>query len=38
VRVFKKCDRAPQAALIRLGTDQTIHIAAIAAWVAFGPR
>ena len=38
VRVFKKCDRAPQAALIRLGTDQTIHIAAIATWVALAPH
>jgi hypothetical protein len=38
LRVFKKCDCAPQAALIRLGTDQAIHIALIAAWVAFAPK
>ena len=35
IRVFKKCDNAPQAALIRLWPDQVLHIAAIAAWVAF---
>jgi hypothetical protein len=35
IRVFKKCDAAPQAALIRISTDQVIHITAIAAWVAF---
>jgi hypothetical protein len=38
VRVFKKCERAPQAALICLCTDQVIHITAIAAWVALGPH
>jgi len=38
IRVFKKCDTAPQAALIRLWTDQVMHIAAIAAWVALAPR
>jgi hypothetical protein len=38
IRVFKKCDQAPQAALIRLWTDQAIHIAAIGAWVAFAPK
>lgn len=38
VRVFKKCDGAPQAALIRIATDQVIHVAAIAAWVAFALR
>jgi hypothetical protein len=35
VRVFKKCDGAPQATLIRIWTDQALHIALIAAWVAF---
>ncbi len=35
VRVFKKCDGAPHAVLIRIGTDQAIHSALIAAWVAF---
>src|SRR5512136_303200 len=34
VRVFKKCDAAPQAVLIRIWTDQVLHIALIAAWVA----
>jgi hypothetical protein len=38
IRVFKKSDSTPQAALIRLWTDQTMHIAAIAAWVAFAPH
>jgi hypothetical protein len=38
IRVFKKCDKAPQVFLIRLWTDQAIHIVAIAAWVAFGPK
>jgi hypothetical protein len=37
VRVFKKCDGSPQAALIRIWTDQVIHIAAIAAWVVWAP-
>src|SRR3954468_8464160 len=27
VRVFKKCDGAPQAGLIRIWTDQVLHIA-----------
>jgi hypothetical protein len=35
VRVFKKCDAAPHALLIRIWTDQALHIALIAAWVAF---
>jgi hypothetical protein len=35
VAVFKKCDGAPQAGLIRIWTDQVLHIALIAAWVAF---
>ncbi len=38
VNVFKKCDDAPQAALIRIMTDQVIHIVAIAAWIAFAPK
>ena len=38
VRVFKKSDASPQAALIRIWTDQVIHIAAIAAWVECAPR
>jgi len=37
ILVFKKSEKAPQAALIALGTDQALHIASIAAWVAFGP-
>ena len=35
VGVFKKCDAAPHALLIRIWTDQVLHIALIAAWVAF---
>jgi hypothetical protein len=38
IRVFKKCQNAPHAELIRVWTDQVVHIAAIAAWVAFAPR
>lgn len=34
VRVFKKCDTSPHAGLIRIATDQAIHIASIAAWIA----
>jgi hypothetical protein len=38
IRIFKRCEHSPQAALIRIATDQVIHIAAIAAWVAFNPK
>ncbi len=34
IRVFKKCEGAPQFALIRIWTDQVAHISTIAAWVA----
>ena len=34
IRVFKKSDKAPEARLIALCTDQVFHIAVIAAWVA----
>jgi hypothetical protein len=34
IRVFKKCERTPQLDLVRIWTDQVIHITAIAAWVA----
>lgn len=37
LRVVKKCDRAPNVAMIALWTDQAMHISAIAAWVAFVP-
>lgn len=37
VRAFKKCEGAPQVAMIRLWTDQVIHVAAIAVWVAWSP-
>jgi hypothetical protein len=37
IRAFKKSEGAPQAELIRIWTDQVVHIAAIAAWVAFAP-
>jgi hypothetical protein len=35
IRVFKKCEGSPQLPLIRLWTDQAIHIATIAAWLAW---
>lgn len=38
VRVFKKCDAAPQATLIRIWTDQVLHIALIAGWVLLFPK
>jgi len=34
MRVFKKCDRAPEAGSIAIWLDQTLHIVCIAAWVA----
>jgi hypothetical protein len=34
IRVFKKCDQEPNSALIRVWTDQVMHIAAIAAWIS----
>jgi hypothetical protein len=38
LRTVKKCTAAPQLELIRIWTDQVVHIAAIAAWVAFAPK
>ncbi len=38
VKFFKKCDGAPHALLIRIWTDQVLHIALIAAWVALYAR
>lgn len=38
IRVFKKSDGAPQADQIRIWTDQVMHVAAIAAWVALVGR
>lgn len=35
IRIFKKCDDAPMAGVIRLWTDQVLHIALIAAWIAW---
>jgi hypothetical protein len=35
MRVFKKCEKAPEAGAIAIWLDQTLHIACIAAWVAF---
>ncbi len=37
IRAFKKSDQAPEAQLIAIWTDQVIHIAIIAAWVALAP-
>jgi hypothetical protein len=34
IRVFKKCGKAPEAVLIAVWLDQTVHIACLAAWVA----
>ena len=33
IRVFKKSGRAPEAGLIAIGLDQTLHIVCIALWV-----
>jgi hypothetical protein len=35
IRVFKKSEKAPEARLIAIWTDQAVHIVLIAAWVAF---
>jgi hypothetical protein len=34
IRNFKRSERSPHAFLIRVWTDQALHIATIAAWVA----
>jgi hypothetical protein len=34
IRVFKKCGQAPEAGLIAIGLDQTLHIICLALWVA----
>jgi Protein of unknown function (DUF3307) len=34
MRVFKKCDKAPEAGSIAIWLDQTLHIVCIAIWVA----
>ncbi len=34
LRAVKKCERAPQIDLIRVGTDQAVHVALIAGWIA----
>ncbi len=34
MRVFKKCDKAPEAGSIAIWLDQTLHIVCIAVWVA----
>ncbi len=38
IRVFKKSDKVPEARLIAIWTDQVIHLATIAAWVALAPQ
>jgi len=35
IRLFKKCERSPQLNLIRIWTDQVIHITLIAGWIYF---
>ena len=37
MRHFKKCANSPQAGVIGLWLDQTLHILAIAAWIASSP-
>jgi hypothetical protein len=34
MRVFKKCDKAPEAGSIAIWLDQTLHIVCIAVWLA----
>ena len=34
IRTFKKCGQAPQAVLIAIWLDQTLHVVSIAVWVA----
>ena len=34
MRNFKKCDQSPEAVLVAIWLDQTLHIVCIAAWVA----
>jgi hypothetical protein len=38
VKNFKKSDGAPHALLIRIWTDQALHIALIAAWLILFPK
>lgn len=38
LRVFKKCERAPQIDLLRIVTDQVVHLVLIAAWIALTLR
>jgi hypothetical protein len=35
IRIFKKCEASPNLDIIRIGADQVLHIAIIAAWVSF---
>ncbi len=35
IRVFKKCEALPHAMLIRIATDQALHVVILAAWVAW---
>jgi hypothetical protein len=35
IKVFKKCEGTPHAVLIRIATDQALHIALLAAWIDF---
>ncbi len=38
IRVFKRCERAPQIDFIRICTDQVVHLGAIAGWFALAPK
>lgn len=37
MRVYKRCERSPEAPQIALWLDQALHLICLAAWVAFGP-
>ena len=37
LRLVKKCDRTPMVDLIRVVTDQAVHVVAMAVWIAFIP-
>ena len=35
IKVFKKCEALPHAMVIRIWTDQALHVATLAAWVVW---
>ena len=38
IRVFKKCDDAPDLQILLIGCDQVIHICCIGAWMVLASR